>query len=112
MTDEIDYNSIIWPAQLTQGIHRSIYPFLEPSNLVLSAVGKSVLITGVSGGIGRAIAQAWTTAGARVIVITGRKVDILQDVKKQLDEPKWPETKIFVVAADITKENDVERLWK
>jgi NADP-dependent 3-hydroxy acid dehydrogenase YdfG len=110
MTDEKDYNSITWPAQLTRGVHRSMYPFLEPNNPALSAAGKSVLITGVSGGIGRALAQAWTTAGAKVIIITGRKIDILHDVKKQLKSLEKIETKIVLMAADITREDDVKCL--
>jgi NAD(P)-dependent dehydrogenase (short-subunit alcohol dehydrogenase family) len=89
-----------------------MYPFLEPSNPALSAAGKNVLITGVSGGIGKAIAQAWAIAGARAIVITGRKADVLLVVKEQLEEIKGSETIVVVVAADITKEEDVERLWE
>jgi NAD(P)-dependent dehydrogenase (short-subunit alcohol dehydrogenase family) len=112
MTDQIDYDSITWPVQLTGGVHRSMYPFLEPSNPALSVAGKNVLITGVSGGIGKAIAQAWAIAGAKAIVVTGRKADVLLVVKEQLEEIKGSETIVVVVAADITKEEDVERLWE
>jgi NAD(P)-dependent dehydrogenase (short-subunit alcohol dehydrogenase family) len=89
-----------------------MYPFLEPSNPVLSAAGKSVLITGVSGGIGKAIAQAWAIAGAKSIVITGRKADVLHAVKEQLEKANDSKTIIIVVAADVTKEEDMERLWE
>lgn len=41
------------PFQLTKQIRREVYPLLEPTQPELSAKGKTVLITGVSGGIGK-----------------------------------------------------------
>lgn len=112
MSEEMDYDAITWPVQLTEGIHRSIYPFLEPSNPALSAAGKTVLITGASGGIGSAIARAWTIAGAKGVVITGRKLETLNNLETELNEIAQGKTRIVVVQADITQESDVERLWQ
>jgi hypothetical protein len=106
-----DYNAITWPIQLTKTVHRSLYPLLDPSNPDLSAAGKTVLITGATGGIGRAIAEAWTVAGAKGVVITGRKVDVLQDLQKRLTKIAG-ETRIIFVQADITKEEEVKVLWE
>ena len=111
MADQIDYNAITWPVQLTNEVHRSLYPFLDPSNPSLSATGKSVLITGVSGGIGRAIAKAWMIAGAKGIAITGRKTNVLREVEEELRSMSQGRTKVTVLAADITNKEDVERLW-
>lgn len=113
MSEEIDTGAITWLAQLTKTVHRDMYPLLEPSNPALSAEGKTVLITGVSGGIGKAIAQAWAIAGAAGIVITGRKADVLNDVAAKMKEiAKTPgKTKVVVVPADVTNENDVQQLW-
>jgi hypothetical protein len=40
------------PFQLTKGMHRDVYPAVDPSSPALSAKGKVVVITGASGGIG------------------------------------------------------------
>ncbi|KAF3766663.1 NAD(P)-binding protein [Cryphonectria parasitica EP155] len=110
--DQTDLDAVTWPAQLTKGLHRDMYPLLEPSNPELSATGKTVLITGVSGGVGKAIAEAWATAGAAAIVITGRKTDVLEQVAAKLREiPAAEKTKIVAHAADLRSENEVQELW-
>lgn len=108
-----DLDAVTWPVQLTSVMHRDLYPLLEPSNPTLAATGKTVLVTGVSGGVGKAIAEAWATAGAAAIVITGRKVDVLEAVAARLQEsiPAAAKTKIVVHAADLRSESDVRKLW-
>ncbi|KAF2854736.1 NAD(P)-binding protein [Plenodomus tracheiphilus IPT5] len=110
--DDTDLGAVTWVSQLTQTCHRSLYPHLDPSNQDLSATGKTVLITGVSGGVGRAIAEAWTLAGAEGIVITARRVDLLQDVEARLNEIGKGKTKVLVVRADIARDEDVAALWE
>jgi hypothetical protein len=51
--DYSDPNAFTLPFQLTKQIRRDVYPLLEPTQPELSAKGKTVLITGVSGGIGK-----------------------------------------------------------
>jgi hypothetical protein len=51
--DYSDPNAFTLPFQLTKTIRRDVYPLLEPTQPELSAKGKTVLITGVSGGIGK-----------------------------------------------------------
>jgi hypothetical protein len=51
--DYSDPNAFTLPFQLTKQFHRDVYPLLEPTRPELSAKGKTVLITGVSGGIGK-----------------------------------------------------------
>ena len=113
MADQPDYDAITWPVQLTSKIHRKDNPFLNPSNPALSAAGKTVLITGATGGIGRAIAEAWVIAGAKAIVITGRNEKKLREVVEKLDAIGQDETIIRSFGPlDITKEDDVATLWK
>ena len=49
---EIDVNAFTTPFQLVKGLHRDVYPAIEPSNPALSAAGKAVLVTGAGGAIG------------------------------------------------------------
>lgn len=93
-------------------MHRDVHPLLEPSNPELSASGKTVLVTGVSGGVGKAIAEAWAIAGPDAIVITGRKLDVLQAVAAKLREiPAAAQTKILVKTADLRSGSEVADLW-
>ncbi|KAI1778628.1 NAD(P)-binding protein [Hypoxylon cercidicola] len=107
--DYSDLEAVTWPYQLTSLVHRDLYPLVEPSQPHLSAEGKTVLITGVSGG---AIAEAWAVAGASAIVLTGRKVDVLDDVAAKIKQvAKTPSTKILVQPADLKSETSVQQLW-
>jgi len=57
------------------------------SRLELSAEGRNVLITGMGSGIGRstAIAFARARAKANIVVLTGRRVEKLEDTKKEIE---------------------------
>ncbi|KAF3015297.1 hypothetical protein E8E14_007937 [Neopestalotiopsis sp. 37M] len=102
--DYSDPNAFTYPYQLTKQIRRDVYPLLEPTQPELSAKGKTVLITG-------AIAEAWVTAGASGVVITGRKVDVLEGVATQLRSLAPPTTKVLAQATDITDEASVAALF-
>ncbi|KAI1394295.1 NAD(P)-binding protein [Hypoxylon trugodes] len=110
--DHSDLNVVTWPYQLTEAVHRDLYPVLDPSRPELSAEGQTVLITGVSGGVGKAIAEAWSIAGASGIVITGRKIDTLNEVAAKIKRiAKSPDAKIVVQTADLKSETSVHQLW-
>jgi uncharacterized protein len=63
--------------------------------------GRSVLVTGATGGLGQAIARRLHRAGAQLI-LTGRRTDVL--------EPLAAETEARPVAVDLTDAAAVERL--
>jgi 3-oxoacyl-[acyl-carrier protein] reductase len=67
-------------------------------------VGKRVLVTGASGGIGAACARAFAAEGCRVAVHYHRGRERAQAVAAELDEA-------VVVQADLTLEDDVERVF-
>ncbi len=69
-------------------------------------VGKVVLVTGATSGIGRAVALRFAQSGARVVA-AGRNAEALREVgdaiKRAGGEP-------LTITADVTKEEDVRQL--
>jgi short-subunit dehydrogenase len=63
----------------------------------------TVLITGATGGIGRAIARALHRRGAKVL-LTARRVNMLDEIASELGD------RVEVVGADLSNRPDVERL--
>jgi NAD(P)-dependent dehydrogenase (short-subunit alcohol dehydrogenase family) len=70
---------------LTNTIHHAVYPAIDPANPKLSASGKTVIISGGTGGIGLAIAQGFAIAGAARVVIIARRQEALDKAVVQLD---------------------------
>ena len=69
-----------------------------------SLVGKAILITGASSGIGRSTAIECSKLGAQV-VITGRDNNRLQETFDQLEG-----TGHLIIPADLTNEDELEKL--
>lgn len=72
----------------------------------MSFLGKVVLITGSSSGIGTATAHRLAKQGA-LLALSGRNVDNLKAVAKDVGEDKT-----FIVPGDVTKEADTENILK
>ena len=67
----------------------------------MNLAGRTVLLTGATGGLGDAIARRLRTAGAE-LVLTGRRTDVL--------EPLAAETGARALAVDLTDADAVQRL--
>jgi short-subunit dehydrogenase len=67
----------------------------------MSLVDGNVLLTGATGGIGRAIARAFSVRGANLIV-TGRRTDVLEPLAQELGAR--------AIACDLGDRDDLERL--
>lgn len=65
--------------------------------------GKTVLITGAAGTIGRAVAQAFYAQGANLAL-----VDLKADALKQFSEEEGFGARALLIEADVTREEDVE----
>lgn len=80
------------------------------SNLIMeqfnpfTLVGKQILVTGASSGIGKGIALACAKMGATVVV-TGRNIERLNETLSLM-----PEGDHKAISADLTKAEDIDRL--
>jgi 3-oxoacyl-[acyl-carrier protein] reductase len=67
-------------------------------------VGKRVLVTGASGGIGGACARAFAEEGCRLVLHYNRGRERVEALASELDD-------VVVAQADLTREDEVERLF-
>ncbi|OCK96894.1 NAD(P)-binding protein [Cenococcum geophilum 1.58] len=110
MTEQVNPDEKTLDSQFVKGMHRKVYPAIDPTNPNNSAAGKKVLITGASRGIGKAIALSWAQAGAAGIIITGRAVKDLEVVAAELRETS-PKTDVVALTADVTSEDAIVELY-
>jgi NAD(P)-dependent dehydrogenase (short-subunit alcohol dehydrogenase family) len=87
---------------VTATVHNTTYPTISPIAQNLS--GKSILITGASRGIGRAIATSFAQAGASSIILGARSSleAISNEIKKAALEAGRPEPQILQLKLDVT----------
>jgi NAD(P)-dependent dehydrogenase (short-subunit alcohol dehydrogenase family) len=98
------------PFPLPNGIktwHSTSYPAIDPSRSELNAKGKTVVVSGGGSGIGAAIVKAFAAAGAAQIAIFGRRQNVLEAAKAEI-EKEYPSTHISTSTADVTKATDVD----
>lgn len=67
------------PPSYTKQTHSATYPGIDPTQPGLSTAGKVVVITGASGGIGRATAKSFAASGPRALVLLGRRPEALAE---------------------------------
>lgn len=70
--------------------------------------GKHALVTGATGGIGYETAKVLAAMGADV-TITGRKEDVLSQLKEEIQNEN-PDAKVELVVADLAETSDRENL--
>ncbi|KAE8152155.1 hypothetical protein BDV25DRAFT_138204 [Aspergillus avenaceus] len=67
------------PPSYTKVTHSNTYAGIDPTQPGLSTAGKVVLITGASGGIGRATASSFAASGPQALILFGRNADALAE---------------------------------
>ncbi len=91
---------------LTAEWHHDTYDAISPTNSVVSAKGKTVVVAGGGAGIGREIAKAYAEAGAAQVAILGRTQKTLDETKSIINEQS-PDTKVTIHVADVADEEAV-----
>lgn len=100
---------------VTKTIHQKEYPAISPTRRELSQAGRTVLITGGGTGVGFAMARSFLHASAETIVIVGRRVDVLDTARVNLEKEAKSadkETRVLTFPCDALKKDDIDAVWK
>lgn len=95
----------------TKKWHTSSYPSISPSRPELSLAGKTVVVTGGGAGIGLAISKSVAQAGARSLVIVGRRAEVLSNAAASIKKLVGNKTKVFEAVADISNKTQVDEAF-
>jgi dehydrogenase/reductase SDR family protein 7B len=89
---------------------QNYYEMLECAETTKSSfAGKSVLLTGASGGLGKAFARNLASCQVDTLILSGRKKDALDTVAKECQELA-PSVKIHIVTCDLADRDSVKKL--
>ncbi|KAI9716408.1 MAG: hypothetical protein M1828_000350 [Chrysothrix sp. TS-e1954] len=90
-------------------IRHDTYPFIDPKKSDMS--GKSVLVTGSSKGVGKAIALSYAKAGASTIILGARsdQTSLIEELRTTATAAGRAAPRIIPLKLDITSRPSVER---
>ena len=94
------------PPSYTKVTHTATYAGITPNQPGLSTVGKVVLITGASGGIGRATALSFAASGPKALVLLGRRADALAETASSV-KASYSELPIQTYEAELCDASSV-----
>lgn len=98
----------------TKKVHRTSYPSIDPARPELSQAGRTVLITGGGTGIGLSIGKSFAQAGAKRVIIVGRRANVLANAAKEIEEvvkEAGKDTEVIHQTLDVTDKAGIAELW-
>jgi NAD(P)-dependent dehydrogenase (short-subunit alcohol dehydrogenase family) len=98
------------PFEFTKTFHKKPYAAINPTRPELSAAGKIILVTGGGTGIGRAIIEGFSQAGAAQIITIGRRKEVLEKTIGELQK-SYPGTKFHGFPASVSNSQDIISLF-
>jgi NADP-dependent 3-hydroxy acid dehydrogenase YdfG len=99
---------------VTKVYHQESYPAISPSSPANNHAGRTVLITGASGGLAFATIHAFMAASAAKVILSGRKLEALIATIEKLEaiRPPGSGTSLLPYESDINSLANIEALWK
>ncbi|KAK4206411.1 NAD(P)-binding protein [Rhypophila decipiens] len=101
-------------SNFTKKIHHGPYETISPSRPALSQAGRTVLVTGASMGIGRAIARNFALAHATTVILVARNLETLEATLSELQAAALAAnspTKYIARQVDISNPTSVSSLF-
>ena len=98
-------------SEVTRTLHRKNYDAISASSPAQSQAGRTVLITGSSGGIGLAVARAYITAGAKTVVITSRTQEKALRTALELQTSSQGRSQVVGFQLELNDEKSVGAVW-
>lgn len=98
------------PFEFTKTFHKKPYAAISPTRPELSAAGKIIFVTGGGTGIGRAIIEGFSQAGAAQVIIIGRRKEVLDKTIGELQKA-YPETKFHGFPASVANSREIISLF-
>ena len=99
---------------MTPTIHKAEYDAISPTRPELSQAGQTILITGGASGIGYFTAQNFIRANAATVIIVGRRPEVLDTARADLQQTAKELGKDTVVVAqvcNVASRESVGALW-
>ncbi|KAL4936549.1 hypothetical protein BDV06DRAFT_204835 [Aspergillus oleicola] len=101
MADAPDPDLYVKLAAFTSKTYRDVYPAIDPTRPELSQVGKVIVITGASRGLGQlGLAPFFARANAKGIALLGRSADGLAETEKLVKDIN-PATQVLSLPVDV-----------
>ena len=97
--------------KLTEQIIHDVYPAIAINRPDMAVTGQNIMVSGGGTGIGLATAKAFALAGAKSVVITGRRSKQLEVAVAEIKAAS-PKTTVLFIVADVGDLPSVESLWK
>lgn len=99
----------------TKVTHSATYAAINPTLPALSSAGRVVVITGATGGIGRAAALSFAASGPRALVLLGRREDALAEtaglVRSSRGSHSPPTVVVETHAVDLVDSGRLRRVF-
>ena len=96
--------------EFTKVFRRTTYPTISPASPSNDQSGRTILITGASGGIGFGIAQAFAEAKAAKIILVSRSSERLKEAKRTIKRGH-PNVHVEWLACDCSDPEQIKELW-